>query len=327
MKKKLLISIGALSFAIVAIIAGATFYLMGYSLQRNGKSRGKDVYGAYMLMFERYPHLRAWTDSLKNAKALRDTFIYTTDSIKLHAMYVRAASPTPNTAVLVHGYIENAVNMLHLGHLYNHDLGYNILMPDLRYAGMSDGTHIQMGWFDRLDVMQWMDVANAVFSTDSAQTSMVVHGVSMGGATTMMVSGEKQKEYVRCFIEDCGYTSVWDEFKVQLYDQFHLPQFPLLYSANIMTKLRYGWSFSEASALLQVAKCKLPMMFIHGDNDTFVPTSMVYPIYEAKTGAKELWIVPSTGHAESYRTHPEEYRQRISLFLDKYQKQHKAYNQ
>lgn len=81
-----------------------------------------------------------------------------------------------------------------------------------------------MGWKDRIDVLQWMNIANEIFG-DSTQ--MVVHGISMGGATTMMVSGEKQKPFVKCFVEDCGYTSVWDEFSHELKSSFHLACFPV----------------------------------------------------------------------------------------------------
>ncbi len=66
-----------------------------------------------------------------------------------------------------------------------------------------------MGWKDRFDVLRWMDIANDIFGGD---TRMVVHGISMGAATTMMVSGEEQQPYVKCFVEDCGYTSVRDQF-------------------------------------------------------------------------------------------------------------------
>ena len=130
--------------------------------------------------------------------------------------------------------------MLPIGHLYSHHLGYNILLPDLHAHGLSEGDAVQMGWLDRLDVLQWMDTANELFG-DS--TRMVVHGVSMGAATTMMVSGEELPPYVKCFVEDCGYTSVWDEFKGELKNQFGLPAFPLLDVASWLCKLKYGWSF------------------------------------------------------------------------------------
>ena len=84
-----------------------------------------------------------------------------------------------------------------------------------------------------------------------------------------------------------------------------------------MCKLRYGWSFKEANALKQVAKCHLPMLFIHGQNDTFVPTNMVYSLYEAKPQPKDLWLVPSEGHARSFHNFPNEYTERVKDFIKK----------
>ena len=152
---------------------------------------------------------------------------------------------------------------------------------------------------------------------------MVAHGISMGAATTMMVSGEVehgqyQQPFIKCFVEDCGYTSVWDEFRGELKAQFNLPAFPLLHTANWLCRQEYGWDFLEASALEQVKKCTLPMLFIHGDADTFVPTWMVYPLYEAKPEPKELWIVPGATHAMSYKDYPQEYTEHVKKFVGKY---------
>ena len=149
-----------------------------------------------------------------------------------------SSRPTAKTAVIVHGYTDNAIRMMMIGYLYNKKLDFNILLPDLRDTGLSDGNAIQMGWLDRKDVTQWMEVANRIYG-DS--TSMVVHGISMGAATTMMVSGEPQPDYVKCFVEDCGYTSVWDQFSKELKAQFGLPQFPLMYTADWLCQLEYGW--------------------------------------------------------------------------------------
>ena len=95
----------------------------------------------------------------------------------------------------------------------------------------------------------------------------------MGAATTMCVSGDPTPSYVRCFIEDCGYTSVWDEYSQEMKKRFGLPEFPMLHITSALVKARYGWSFKEASPLNQVAKCRKPMLFIHGSNDKFVPTA------------------------------------------------------
>lgn len=70
--------------------------------------------------------------------------------------------PTDRTAVIVHGYTDCAVRMLMIGYLYNHDLGYNILLPDLHYHGQSEGRAIRMGWLDRFDLLHWMEVADGI---------------------------------------------------------------------------------------------------------------------------------------------------------------------
>ena len=310
--------------AIIALLLCAGYYTLGFALRPVLlETRSHNQAASYEYMAQEYPELEAWIDSLQTAGALRDTFIQSNRGEQLHALYVRAAQPTRRTAVIVHGYTDNAVRMLHIGYLYSRQLGYNILLPDLHAHGLSQGSAIQMGWLDRLDVLQWMETANELFGNKWGGTQMVVHGISMGAATTMMVSGEVQHgiyqtPYVKCFVEDCGYTSVWDEFKGELKKQFDLPPFPLLHVASQLCQWKYGWNFRQASALEQVKKCTLPMLFIHGDADDFVPTWMVHPLYEAKPGPKELWLVSGAAHAVSYKENKVEYTRRVQDFVSKY---------
>jgi len=308
--KKLLRIIFLICILLLTLLGTGGYYMVEYAL--SPPNRGKDIEGSYSYMCKDYPYLCPYLDSLRQTGALRDTFITAPDGVRLHGYYVKAPTPTRHTAVIVHGYTDNAIRMMMIGYMYNRDLGFNILLPDLRYSGMSEGNHLQMGWNDRKDVAQWISLVPTLFG-DSA--SVVVHGISMGAATTMMLSGEPQPEHVRCFVEDCGYTSAWDEFAGELKKQFNLPAFPLLHASSMICKLRHGWSFTEASSLKQVAKCHLPMLFIHGVNDTFVPTAMVFPLYEAKPQPKELWLVPSEGHARSYHDFPKEYTEKVRKFV------------
>ena len=86
-----------------------------------------------------------------------------------------------------------------------------------------------------------------------------------------------------------------------------------------MTKVRYGWGFKEASSLDQLAKSTVPMLFIHGDADDFVPTEMAYRCYEAKQqGYKELWLAPGSKHGLSYVDHPAEYTAVVRAFLERH---------
>lgn len=321
MKKGIKYSLLGVLAVIVIALAGGSSYMLNYSLKPE-YDKGRDIAESYEYMFREYPELKPWVDSLKAAGALRDTYILNDRGVKLHALHINAAEPTDKTAVIVHGYTDNAVRMLMIAYLYSRQLKYNVLLPDLYAHGMSEGTAIQMGWKDRLDLLQWTETANEMYG---GHTQMVVHGISMGAATTMMMSGEvaqgsTQQPFVKCFVEDCGYTGVWDEFSHELKEQFGLPAFPLMYTASWMCDVRYGWNFREASALKQVAKCKLPMLFIHGDADTYVPTWMVYQLYDAKPEPKELWIVPGAAHAVSYRDYPQEYTAHVAKFVEKYMK-------
>lgn len=313
MRKKIFYSLLILLLLFIILLTGGGLYMIDYSLAPDHE--GKDEAGSLQYMYKEYPYVKLWMDSLQQASALKDTFIYNNEGRQLHAYYVAAPKATRKTAVIIHGYTDNAIRMMMIGYLYNRDLQFNILLPDLQYHGRSEGDAIQMGWKDRLDALQWMEVANTIYG-DSTQ--MVVHGISMGAATTMMISGEPQKEYVKCFIEDCGYTSVWDEFSQELKLRFHLPEFPLMHAASWLCQLKYGWNFREASALRQVEKCSLPMFFIHGDADTYVPTWMVYPLYNAKPMPKERWIVPGAKHAVSYKENKDEYTARVKAFIEKY---------
>lgn len=286
--------------AAALLLIGASEYFLRYSLQPPLKQAPQ----------------REWVDSVMRHHALRDTFIVsraTGDSI--HAWWLRADSVTDKVAVLVHGYTDNALWMGHIASIYDRRLRYNIILPDLHYHGRSKGDYVQMGWLDRLDVLQWCALADSLFGGNTCQ---VLHGVSMGAATVMSVSGESLPRYIRCFVEDCGYTSVWDEFSNELAAQFSLPPFPLMYTTSWWCKLRHGWSFREASPLLQVSKTDRPMLFIHGDNDTFVNTEMVYRLYAAKHGVKQLWIAKGTQHAQAYDDYPEEYTAKVCEFVKRY---------
>ena len=304
-KKAVLSIIVVLTILAVVLIAGS-FYMLQYSLGSNPDRLNVDR--AYKELFADYPETVEWMDSLYRIQALHDTVLTMPQGYRCHAYYIMAGSN--RTALIIHGWRDMPIKYFYLARIYEREFGYNVIIPDVYAHGQSDGDMIRMGWLDRLDMLRWMEA----FKTDT----MVVHGVSMGGATTMMLSGEKMPSGIKDirFIDDCGYTSVWDEFAGELKNQFGLPEFPLMYSTSLLCRMMYGWSFDEASSINQVRKCRYPMLFIHGDSDTFVPTEMVYRLFSAKSGPKELWITKNTDHGHSYKNHSAEYVLRLKKFLN-----------
>ena len=109
---------------------------------------------------------------------------------------------------------------------------------------------------------------------------------------------------------------VSDEYVGEMKKQFSLPPFPILHFTNLVNKLCFGWSFTEASSLDAVSRTKVPMLFIHGDNDTYVPTDMVYRLYDAHKGRKSLWLSPGSMHARSYDDHPADYTHKVREFIE-----------
>ena len=311
---KTILKFAAIALSLISLngcLAGK--YMANYALK-------PDVHGVEDIERTRHkadsllPGSTQWYDGLKADGLLKDTTIVGYRDFKVHACYVPAKDPAnaQGTAIVVHGYGDNHFVFLYLVRMYRDDFNYNVLFPDLQYHGYSEGDHVQMGWYDRYDIEKWIPVAHDLFKDDF----MVLHGVSMGAATVMMTSGDELPEYVRCFVEDCGYSSAWDQFAFNLKDSFHLPPFPVLNSASIVSKNRYGWSFKEASSVAQLAKCELPMLFIHGDADDFVPFSHLQKNYDAKVkGYKEMWVAEGAVHANAYAKHPEEYKQHVRDFL------------
>ena len=222
--------------------------------------------------------------------------------------------PGHRYVVACHGYGSRAWGIASSAHVF-YQMGFNALLPDARGFGESEGDYAGMGWHERRDVVGW---CNYILEQDP-QAEIILYGVSMGGATVMMTAGEADlPDAVKLVIEDCGYTSVWDEFAAQLDQLFGLPTFPILDVTSLVTRIKAGWSFQEASALEQIKNCTIPVLFIHGEEDDFVPFRMVQPLYDAASCPKQLYTVPGAAHAESAAVDPEGYWGTVRSFLEQY---------
>ena len=218
-------------------------------------------------------------------------------------------------AIVFHGYYGNSAQMAGYANMF-YDLGMSVLAPDALAHGESEGEYIGMGWLERGDVLAWI---HSIEERDP-EAQIMLFGVSMGGATVMMASGEDRlPDSVKCSVEDCGYSSVMDEFSVQIEQTFHLPKFPLLYSANLICRIRAGYWFGEASAVEQLKKAEVPMLFIHGEEDTFVPYEMLDQAYEAcASPIKEKLTIPGAAHGVAAAVDPATYWTAIEQFVSRF---------
>ena len=317
--------LGLLLLAIV-IVGGISYFIFSQSVCPNlfgqeefcNSSLSDDE--SLAIMKSDYPFIKRWLRNLTETKHLKEMTIYASnDSTLLHAYYIPAVKPTSNTAIVIHGYKSKALEMLHIAYLYHHDLGFNVLLPDLRTHGKSGGSHIGFGWLEANDVLQWMDVANDMFSTtEQGNTSMVIHGVSMGAATTMFVAAKEKRDYVKAYIEDCGYSSVDEEISYVAQRDYGLSSTLCISLAGQICQWIYGWNFHEASCVEALRQVETPMLFIHGTADRYVPFDMVHNLYNAKPLNKDIWEVKDVIHARSYHDQREEYTHKVRDFINQY---------
>lgn len=230
------------------------------------------------------------------------------DGLKLHGTLVDNQSDV--YVIMVHGYRGDGASIISPIKKMNNK-GYNLLIPDLRGHGESEGDYIGMGWDDRHDILQWVNFLLDI----NPNISIVLYGVSMGGATVMNVAGEDTPHQVKAVIEDCGYTSVWDLFKAHI-DMNNLESEIALRMASFATRLRAGYAIEDDQPIEQVKKSKVPILFIHGDQDDFVPFSMLDDLYNAANCEKQKLIIQGASHANSCSVNTKLYYQTIFDFIE-----------
>ncbi|MBR3249604.1 MAG: alpha/beta fold hydrolase [Clostridia bacterium] len=301
---------------ILCIILATIYWWIGnyfYKISLNPKTDKEFAIGELAQTAEeikRQENEKKWlTDNSK------DVYITSTNNgiLKLHAYEINDNEDSNVWVIVIHGYMSSGSGMATFAHEFNKK-GYNILVTDLRGHGNSQGDYIGMGWHDRLDIIDWI---NYIIKKNQ-ESQIIIYGISMGAATTMMTTGEKLPSNVKLAIADCGYTSAWDEFSYQLKRKFKLPEFPVLYAANGSCKRHAKYSFKEASSVEQVKKSNTPTLFIHGDSDDFVPFNMLDTIYNSASCKKEKLVIKNADHGEAASVNPELYWSTIDKFINKY---------
>lgn len=314
MKKKLLIALVAVVLVVGVALAGASCYLVNFAIVRTDNP--PDVSPESVVTDENASvidvnreTIDAQTEAWLSGAEAERVEITSDDGLNLVGEMYRIDG-SHKWLLGIHGYTSNKESFRNIAGFYA-ARGYNVLLPDMRAHGESEGTYIGMGWLDRMDVLKWIDTIVEI----DPEAEIILHGVSMGGATVMMTSGEALPDNVKGIVEDCGYTSVWDIFADELDYLFGLPTFPLLNTAGFASKLLAGYDFTEASSVRQLANATVPVLFIHGSEDNFVRTDMVYEVYDACPTEKDILVVEGAGHGEAYLMDPDLYFDTVFGFL------------
>lgn len=316
MKKKIIIIVAficAIFFIGSYLIAD---YMVYYILNRNAKHQeGTDSLTTDPVLLEKALTMltgtKEWNTELDEKAETWN--IESFDHLNLNAFFLK--NDSHNYIILCHGFTGTHQEMVgRAEHFYRN--GYNILLPDARAHGESEGIYRGMGYLERADLKGWIQ---HIVDMDP-EANIALMGQSMGAATVMMTASEPLAPQVKCVIEDCGYISVWDVFSKQISIRYHLPNFPIMNLANLISEKKAGYSFKDASPIDMIANCKLPILMIHGQEDSFVPHEYLDMLYEAANEPKEKLSVKGAAHCMSMVIETETYWQTVDTFLENYMK-------
>ena len=243
----------------------------------------------------------------------RTRYIKSFDDLILCGYEIRNNCKSNIWIIVNHGYMCKGLDMIPQTKIFL-NMGYNVLIIDQRAHGKSDGKYRGMGYLESKDLIRWINL----IVNEHEKSKIILYGISMGAATVMFATAENLPNNVKACIEDCGYTSIWDEFKAIYKKSFKLPTFPILNIANITAKIKAGYSFKEGSVLEAVKKSKIPILFIHGEEDKLVPYNMVEKLYDEASCEKEKISVKNAGHTESSTVDSEFYWNKVRKFINKY---------
>ena len=236
------------------------------------------------------------------------------DKSILVARKIVADEENSKWVVILHGYNGSMEDIYDIAMHYV-EKGYNVLMPDLRAHGESEGSFFGMGWLDRMDVINWIDV----ILKDNPSAEVVIHGIDIGADAALMLTGEPVKSSVKAIVAEGAYTNAWEVVK-QEYKTRHekWPVFPLLHMINPVMKVWAGYSLKEADAVKQVKNSNIPILLIRGENDTYATEEMTNQLDKAIASEHEVFTVPTGTHEDCRYAEPDNYYKKTFDFVGKY---------
>ena len=302
----LLIIIAAFALITVGIAACMFVYAFGANrktVQKTFESRERDPSPMVRMRFD----TKAYMDALPYESLTQ----IAADGVCLSARFFPNGG-TKKIAVICHGW--HSYPWWDFGKAFDivYDAGYAVLAVCQRAQGDSEGRWMTYGAKESDDLLGWLRILVKRYGAD---VRIAVMGVSMGAATVLCATGKPLPEQVKCAVSDCAFTSVKDQFRAAAKGRFPISRAVGEGVARLLAGIRYA----DASPIDTVTRAKIPILFVHGEADEFVPYAMMQQLYDAcASPEKACWTSPGAVHAEAAMKNPEEYAAHVLPWLNKY---------
>ena len=253
------------------------------------------------------------TDQWLKEHRAQDIYITSDDGLRLHGLWVKTEHAI-GTVILAHGYRSTYLLDLSAALPFYHELGLNILIPEQRAHGKSEGRYITFGVKESEDMHRWIENHNATYG----EIPVLLAGVSMGASSMLFLADKKLPVNVRGIIADCGFTSPKEIISEVFHRVIHLPAAPTIWVADLFAQIFAGFSLYEKDARRILSRSRLPVLLVHGTEDGFVPCDMSRASFAACCEPKHLLIVEGADHGVSFLKDRKGYTRAVRDFVEKY---------
>lgn len=305
----ILLGIAAFLAVAVLVISYICFYMAFYASRKKPLSEDGWDMPAGRIYIPYRDYMRKCAEEVR-AMPCKEFRITSFDGLKLYGRYFEYAPGAP-VEIMIHGYRGSAERDLSGGVGRAFKLGHSVLLVDQRCGGKSGGHVITFGIREHRDCLSWIAKLRQELGSD---VRIMLTGVSMGAATVIIAAGQPLPENVIGVLADCGYTSAKEIIKIVIKDRKLPPD--LAYPFVRLGAWLYGWFDLEKITPLEAAKnCQIPILFIHGKSDAFIPWKMSEEMCNVCPGNSKLVLIPGAGHGLSYPVEPEMYLKAMQDFF------------
>lgn len=247
-----------------------------------------------------------------NETTSRRVYVVSFDGLKLSARFFPCAK-SDTVIILFHGYRSSAARDMSCAVKMYNEMGLDVLLVDQRSHGQSEGRLITFGVKERYDVISWIDFTRKNMGEDK---KIFISGISMGATTVLLASELNLPVNVKGIIADCGFTSPVEIIKKVSKEQFGIRGVFIIPIMNAFCRIFGGFGLYGVSTETALKSCRIPILFVHGGADGFVPCEMSLKAYATADCEKQILIVDDADHGMSFLVDMPNVRKKLQNFIE-----------